>query len=824
MSRHKIIRTMNLADELDDYDGEDDGYEDEEEGIECPQQIKVPRRYTPRAATAVSNGDGIIAKMADGLRRVREVIGDDVPALTDDKIQETLWYYYFDIERSITYLLNQVGASEKKKQKKAMAAEPKARGAPDHAKLYRNPPCIPAGFWDDTPFGAIPSHRLAEFLPPLIQSSVRMTGLLGGSGVLPGKTSKLAALAKARSKAKAEKAAEAGTSEASKTAVSLLDRLSKKKIEPPLSTPSPVTSPISAPIASPAPDQPAAKILPDEPKDEAPKQPPAAPGSEPDILLKAPPSGFAKSVFGKRIDKIFDFNEEITDAQVIYCSVAPSQKAAAKAKQGFEGPSPDDVVMAAQSQSKGLAKGQKAERGPATVAAAIQKGVENLKVADAPEKPPPPKIARKKIDVVAEYEKSKSKRKENSNLVVIGHVDAGKSTLMGRLLYDSGVVDERTIQKYKQEAEKIGKSSFALAWVLDQTGEERARGVTIDIAVNAFETDKGRFTILDAPGHRDFIPNMIAGAAQADFAVLVIDSSPGEFEAGFNIRGQTKEHALLVRSMGVQRIIVAVNKLDLMHWDQDRFDEIKQQMSQFLTTAGFQAKNVSFIPCSGLTGDNIVRKPEDGLVSWYSGPTLVEELETAKPVIKAIEKPLRMTISDVYRGGVINPVTISGRIEVGNVQVGDTIVAVPGDERATIKAIEVDNQTADWAVAGNNVQLHLTGIEMDYLKVGDVICQADTPLVPLKEFEAKILAFESLTPMMIDIHRGRLNASGRINKLIATLDKGNGTITKKKPRHIGPGSLAVVSITVTGVPLPLEKGSKIVLRADGLTVAAGVVE
>ncbi|KAK6346609.1 Hsp70 suppressor, GTPase facilitates ribosomal subunit dissociation [Orbilia brochopaga] len=606
MSRHKIVRTMNLADELDDYDG-DEYYEDENEGMSPADK----------------------AKMADGLRRIREVIGDDVPAITNDKIEETLWYYYFDVERSITYLLNSVGATEKKKQKKTAAADP--------------------------------------------------------------------------------------------------------------------------------------------PK-------------------------------------------------------APSQKAAAKAKQGFEGPSPDDVVIAAQSQSKGLNKTQKTEKSTAATTTSIQKGIDGLKIGEPSEKPTPPKIARKKIDVVAEYEKSKSKRKENANLVVIGHVDAGKSTLMGRLLYDSGVVDERTIQKYKQEAEKIGKSSFALAWVLDQTGEERTRGVTIDIAVNAFETEKGRFTILDAPGHRDFIPNMIAGAAQADFAVLVIDSSPGEFEAGFNIRGQTKEHALLVRSMGVQRIIVAVNKLDLLHWDQDRFDEIRQQMTQFLTTAGFQSKNMSFIPCSGLTGDNIVRKPKEGLVPWYSGPTLIEELETAKPVAKAIEKALRMTITDVYRGGVTNPVTISGRIEVGNVQVGDTIIAVPGDERATVKGIEVDNEAAEWAVAGNNVQLHLAGIEMDHLKIGDVVCHTDSPLVPLREFEAKILAFESLTPMMIDIHRGRLNASGRITKLVATLDKGNGTITKKKPRHIGPGSLAMINILVTGAPLPLEKGSKIVLRADGLTVAAGVVE
>ncbi|RVD89605.1 uncharacterized protein DFL_000607 [Arthrobotrys flagrans] len=799
MSRHKIIRTMNLADELDDFDGEDDYYEEEEEGMSSADK----------------------ARMADGLRRVREVIGSDVPSLTDEKIEETLWYYYFDVERSITYLLNQVGASEKKKQKKVAAPEPKVR---EHFMTLSSASSknIPPGFWDDTPFGSVPLARQGEFLPPPPLAGFRMGGLLGG--MQSGKTSKLAALAKARNKAKAEKAADAISPAAAGTAVSLLDRLSKKKPDPP--PPARETPPSTAPIVPNISklEQLVEKAIPDSPKNEPIQNTPSIPGPEPDALLKAAPSGFAKSMFGKRLDEAFEFKDEFTNAQLIYFSIAPTQNAAIKAKKAFDVPSPDDVVIAAQSQSKGISKASKGEKSGSSATTSIQKGVEALKVGDTSEKPTPTKIPRNKIDVVAEYEKSKSKRKENANLVVIGHVDAGKSTLMGRLLYDSGVVDERTIQKYKQEAEKIGKSSFALAWVLDQTGEERARGVTIDIAVNAFETERGRFTILDAPGHRDFIPNMIAGAAQADFAVLVIDSSPGEFEAGFNVRGQTKEHALLVRSMGVQRIIVAVNKLDLMHWDQERFDEIKQQMSQFLTTAGFQPKNVSFVPCSGLTGDNIVRKPADGLISWYSGPTLVEELETAKPVIKAVEKPLRMTIADVYRGGVINPVTISGRIEVGNVQIGDTIVAIPGDEKATVKGIEVDNQTADWAVAGNNVQLHLANIEMEYLKIGDVVCQAEKPLVPLKEFEAKILAFEGLTPMMIDIHRGRLNASGRITKLVATLDKGNGSVTKKKPRHIGPGSLAVVNIAVTGAPLPLEKGSKIVLRADGLTVAAGVVE
>src|SRR5271170_104807 len=215
---------------------------------------------------------------------------------------------------------------------------------------------------------------------------------------------------------------------------------------------------------------------------------------------------------------------------------------------------------------------------------------------------------------------------------------------MGRLLFDLKAIDQRTMDKYKNEAERIGKGSFAFAWILDQGTEERARGVTIDIATNKFETEKTAFTILDAPGHRDFIPNMIAGASQADFAVLVIDASIGSFESG--LRGQTREHALLVRSMGVQRIIIAINKLDTVSWSQDRFAEISQQVSAFLTAAGFLSKNITFIAVSGLHGDNIVTHSTESAASWYKGPTLVEELDNSEPISRALDKPLRLTIGD----------------------------------------------------------------------------------------------------------------------------------------------------------------------------------
>jgi elongation factor 1 alpha-like protein len=404
---------------------------------------------------------------------------------------------------------------------------------------------------------------------------------------------------------------------------------------------------------------------------------------------------------------------------------------------------------------------------------------------------------------------------------IAGHVDAGKSTLMGRLLFDLKAIDQRTMDKYKNEAERIGKGSFAFAWILDQGTEERAHGVTIDIATNRFETEKTSFTILDAPGHRDFVPNMIAGASQADFAVLVIDASTGNFESG--LRGQTKEHALLVRSIGVQRIIVAVNKMDAANWSQERFREIQQQMSSFLTSAGFQPKNIAFVPCSGIEGGNILFKTTNPTASWYTGHTLVQELDRSESTVYALDKPLRMTIGDVFRGGIQNPLSVSGRIEAGNVQVGGQIVVMPSAEKAFVKSLEVDDEPQDWAVAGQNVVLNLTEIDAIQLKIGDVICSQVSPIQNITSFRAKVLAFNHLTPMNVDVHRGRLHVPGRLSGLVALLDKSTGVVLKKKPKIVQPGSVVRVVIELEQA-VPLEAPGRIVLRAGGETVAAGLIE
>ena len=366
----------------------------------------------------------------------------------------------------------------------------------------------------------------------------------------------------------------------------------------------------------------------------------------------------------------------------------------------------------------------------------------------------------------------------------------------------------------------MGKSSFALAWVLDQRVEERSRGVTIDIATNRFETDATSFTILDAPGHRDFIPNMIAGASQADFAVLVVDASTGAFEAG--LKGQTREHALLIRSMGVSRVIVAVNKLDTVGWSQERFDEISQQVSGFLVATNFQLKNVSFVPVSGLRGDNMVHRSRDSAADWYTGGTLIQELENSQPLARALDKPLRMTISEVLKT-TQSPLSVAGRVDAGSLQMGDALLIQPSGEKAYVKSLEVDSEPVDWAVAGQSTVMHLTHIDPIHIRVGDIVCDLKQPISCIDTFMIKALAFDVLMPMQVDVHRGRLHAAGQILEMPATLDKVKGTVLKTKPKVVKPGNIARVVVKLSD-KMPLEAGQRIVLRSNGETIAAGLLE
>ena len=419
---------------------------------------------------------------------------------------------------------------------------------------------------------------------------------------------------------------------------------------------------------------------------------------------------------------------------------------------------------------------------------------------------------------------------------------------MGRLLYDLNVIDKRTIDRYQREAANMGKSSFHLAWVLDQGTEERQHGVTMDIATNRFETASTAFTILDAPGHRDFVPNMIAGAAQADFALLVLDAGPNEFEAG--LRGQTKEHALLVRSLGVQRLVVAVNKLDAAHWARERFDEVAQQTTAFLGAAGFAADRVALVPCSGLHGDNVV-KPSTAC-PWYDGPPLLELLEAAAGQrapsdSRLLAGPFRMPVAEILDPSAVGPgaigaaLSVAGRVGAGSVQRGDAVLLAPGQAAARVKSLDVDGATgAPWAVAGQNALLHLAATSSDSeelarlaaAQAGDVVCARDHPIVARARLPLKILAFAHVLPMFVNVVAGRLDAPARVDQLVSVLDKatgkdavGEGGKRRKKPRVVKPGEAARVVIAVLAKGgVPLEEGARVVLRSEGETVATGLVE
>ncbi|KAJ2849140.1 hypothetical protein IWW36_002855 [Coemansia brasiliensis] len=524
-------------------------------------------------------------------------------------------------------------------------------------------------------------------------------------------------------------------------------------------------------------------------------------------------------------------------------------KSSAK-KFAFDTPSPDDRVLAAQSTagsgsstvaaSKKPSKALPSTKKTETVAPAKELG--RLQIDDTAEQEALAIKPRRRIDVAAEYAKTQNQR-QGLNLVVVGHVDAGKSTLMGHLLYALGQVSERTVKKFEREAEKIGKGSFAYAWVLDETDEERARGVTMDVATSTFETAHRQFTLLDAPGHRDFVPNMISGASRADVAMLVVDASTGEFESGFDGDGQTREHTQLVRALGVRQVVVAVNKLDTVGWSEDRYAEIVSRLQGFMQACGFSNNDVRFVPVSGLDGVNLVRRvgsevPE--LAAWYrdgsaTRPCLVELLDTFALPERTIKSPFRLAATDVFRGGSAGSagsVSISGRIAQGTVQLGESVVVVPGGVSGIVRAIDVNFEPRDWAVAGDEAIVQVQGLDPLQVPTGAVLCAPEQPITAVTRFETQIAVFEPKVPITngfpVLVHIQSISVPGTVQRIIETFDPRTGESKRKRPRHIRRGATARVEIvTESKLCLELFKDAKelgrIMLRRGGETIAAGIV-
>ncbi|KAF8592451.1 hypothetical protein K439DRAFT_1610256 [Ramaria rubella] len=920
MSRHRFVKKININDELDDDALSDGGDEDL-----TPQQQE---------------------QLDVAVARVRSILGpEDTSGISHTQIKDAVWEYYFDVEKTVEWLLEE-------QVKLNMAKERKGEGKLFHSALGRCLCCILSSSFELNPkegtlFGSRPEVVSADIAvptspqPPL--SALQRLSLAHRNSN-PVSKSSLVALASAR--------------------------VSRHDAVPTLDPPPPPTSHLRDSVTKPTDIEriPSMSMLPNRPNLTVPSKlsllarskasQSALPvlssnslshGNQPSISRNASFMPYKGSEPSKLALKIQKAREKTTIPQV---SIAPSceriplfnpslsrmqaspspfallllSRPYTSEALGppthpentrspiftFDAPSPDDIALNARRVPKErdktfllpLSKAKKTQsRSPsagtskATSSTSLQRrldapkthillplqpsklgitdqqqfDVASLNLKDEPdelvEEEPPPKTTMARERVLEEARavlEGGREGKKSVNLVVIGHVDAGKSTLMGRMLYELGRIDEKRRTANERASEKIGKSSFSWAWELDGTIEERQRGVTMDIALQNLSTPRRNITVLDAPGHRDFIPNMISGASQADCALLVVDASPGEFEAGFRRGGQTKEHLILVRSLGVSQLVVAVNKLDQVNWDGSRFEGIVEDLRPFLVQSGFPASKTSFVPISAMAGVNLVNRVEDtiGLNAWYNGPTLVDLLDALDPPVRSLDSPLRIPVSNVFKGQTTlsSGLGVSGRICSGVVQVGERLRVLPGEESTIVRVIEHDEDSVSWAAAGSYVTLYLTAIDPIHLSIGTVLCPPDN-LVPLvTKFVAQVIIFDIDLPIIagasVELFHHSQDVPATLSRLIAVLDRTTSVVLKQNPRlgfmhficrAIEPTlnrvltKLASAKIEVTvrstimigsstqASPIPMEsfktnkEMGRVLLRRSGETIAAGIV-
>ena len=413
-------------------------------------------------------------------------------------------------------------------------------------------------------------------------------------------------------------------------------------------------------------------------------------------------------------------------------------------------------------------------------------------------------------------------KKPHMNLVFIGHVDAGKSTSVGRVLLDSGAISEAQIRKLKDEAEKLGKGTFEFAFVMDSLKEERERGVTIDVAHKEFTTNKFYYTIIDAPGHRDFVENMITGTSQADAAVLVVSAKDGA-------QPQTKEHAFLARTLGVKQMIVAINKMDTVEYGESRFNEVKKEMETLLKTIGYKTDEMPFVPMSAYLGDNVVKKSDK--LSWYKGKTLVEYLDCLTAPEKPTGKPLRVPVQDVYSITGVGMVPV-GRVETGILKTGGKVVVMPSGAVGEVKTIEMHHQQLTEAEPGDNIGFSLKGVDKKSIKRGDVIGDTNNPPSVAEEFTAQIVVLNHPTAITIGyqpvIHCHTAQVACSVIEIVKKIDPKTGQAVAEKPDFIKTGDVAIVRFKPNR-PMVVEKSQefsqlgRLAIRDMGRTIAAGMV-
>ncbi|MCE4607592.1 MAG: translation elongation factor EF-1 subunit alpha [Caldisphaeraceae archaeon] len=421
--------------------------------------------------------------------------------------------------------------------------------------------------------------------------------------------------------------------------------------------------------------------------------------------------------------------------------------------------------------------------------------------------------------------------KSHLNLVVIGHIDHGKSTTTGHLLYRLGLIDEKKMRELEEQAKAKGKESFKYAWVLDKMKEERERGITIDLSFMKFETKKYIFTVIDAPGHRDFVKNMITGTSQADAALLVVSARQGEFEAGMSPEGQTREHLLLAKTLGIDQVIVAVNKMDApdVKYSQKRYEEVTNVLKKFMKGLGFNVDAIPYIPISAWNGDNIIEKSPN--LAWYKGSTLVEAFDSLQIPPKPVDKPLRLPVQNVYTIPGAGTVPV-GRVETGVMNVGDKVIFMPAGVGGEVRSIQMHYQDLKRAEPGDNIGFSVRGIEKSQVKRGDVVGPYNNPPTVADEFTARVFIVWHPSAIAVGytpvIHIHTATVSARIIEIISKLDPRTGKEIEKSPQFLKSGDVAIVrfkpiKLTVVEKYSEFPQLGRFAMRDMNRTVGIGIV-
>lgn len=431
--------------------------------------------------------------------------------------------------------------------------------------------------------------------------------------------------------------------------------------------------------------------------------------------------------------------------------------------------------------------------------------------------------------VVADEEETM--KKEPVNVIFIGHVDAGKSTIGGQIMYLTGMVDKRTLEKYEREAKEKNRETWYLSWALDTNLEERDKGKTVEVGRAYFETDQKHFTILDAPGHKSFVPNMIGGACQADLAVLVISARKGEFETGFERGGQTREHVMLAKTAGIKHLIILINKMDdsTVDWSEKRYNECREKLLPYLRKVGFPSKDITFMPCSGLTGANLKEPLDPSVCPWYSGPAFIPYINDLPPLSRNSDGPFMMPIVDRYndRGTIV-----MGKVESGSCKKGDNLLIMPNKTIVNIDILWRDEDEVNRVRCGENIKVKLRGVDEADVNPGFVLCDPTTPCKTGRVFDAQVAILEHKSIICAGYsavcHMHTVAEEVTVKLLICLVDKKTGEKSKVRPRFVKQEQIAIMRFEASGV-ICMEafkdypQLGRFTLRDEGKTIAIGKV-